>query len=41
MVWNVTINKTVGVYSGNAGVLGSCSDLPVFPAAFDLQSYSP
>jgi len=27
---NVTINKTVGVYSGSAGVLGRCGDLPVF-----------
>lgn len=32
MVLNVTINKTVGVYSGSAGVLGRCYDLLVFPA---------
>lgn len=32
MVLNVTINKTVGVYSGSAGVLGRCGDSPVFPA---------
>lgn len=40
MVLNVTINTTVGVYSGSAGVLGRCGDLPVF-LAFDLSSYSP
>lgn len=36
MVLNVIINKTVGVYSGSAGVLERCYDLLVFPA-FDCK----